>query len=102
MIEKYINKLNLKNLTEVVKEDLKFFLGAFLYPKQMKKLITEKQKLSAIENIHNCLYSFSICKLEYLSEFPSYKYILNYFIKTFKEKVMKTNHTMNNAKPDFN
>lgn len=40
MLSEYIGaKFSKQNLSQVKKEDIVFFLGAFLYPKRLKKLI---------------------------------------------------------------
>ena len=102
MLKNYVSlKFNFKKQPQNEQEDLEFFLGAFLYPKQMKKLVKSNIKQKQIDEIHNSLYSFSICKLDYLSTYPAYSLVLSYFIKNFKDKVMRSNHTMSNAKPDF-
>eukprot|EP00347_Sterkiella_histriomuscorum_P002062 403369617 len=103
MLNKYVSlKFQVKKQTQTQQDDLEFFLGAFLYPKQMKKLVQSNTKQRQIDEIHNSLYSFSICKLDYLSSYPAYSLVLSFFIKSFKDKVMRTNQTMSNAKSDFN
>ena len=52
MLEKYFSKLNFNNKLQETKKDFVFFLGAFLYPKHMKKLVEDQQKQKSIDEIH--------------------------------------------------
>jgi hypothetical protein len=67
----------------------------------MKKVVTDSKKLKQIDEIHSSLYSFSICKLDYLNSYESFSFLLDYFIDNYKDKVMKGNPTMAKAKTDF-
>eukprot|EP00347_Sterkiella_histriomuscorum_P012462 403368484 len=98
-LEKFMEQF--KDIEENFKEPFRFFLGAFLYPKHMKSLILSNKQSNDIDEIHKCLYSFSICKLEFLNTFPAYPYLLKYFISKYQEKIMSSNQAIRKAQNDF-
>ena len=89
-LDQYLKAINL--FKEV--KNLKFFLGALLYPKHMKNLYKSGAKQEMITRIHKSLYCFSIYNMEYLNGFPAYRVMLRYFLEKFKSVVFRDNKTI--------
>ena len=47
---------------------LAFYIGALLFPREMKKVKTSSVQRREVERVHSCLYSYSHAKLEKLFE----------------------------------
>ena len=60
--------------------EMKFFLGCAFYHSRMKLMFTDTKTRTLIDNIHGCLYGFSMSKLDYLSEWAPYKLLVHHFL----------------------
>jgi hypothetical protein len=77
-----------------VTNELTNFLGSMFYPNDMHKSKVQGISKKSIDDIHKSLYSFSISKLDYLLQWPSFKVIVHHFMTYHAEEALKKNKTM--------
>lgn len=60
-----------------------------------------KSKFVQITFIHKTLYNFTPSKMKAISEVKGYSFLLNHFIKNYKDILLRTNKTIQKSYVDY-
>eukprot|EP00347_Sterkiella_histriomuscorum_P001878 403370326 len=85
-------------------EDIKgliLFLGSMFYPKVMSEIYSNLLVRKQIQAFHDCLYSFSLSKLDYLSHWEPYRFLLHHFLDNYSQIIIEKNKSNKQNEHDF-